>query len=51
MLGTQPTGPREARPDDRLREMRDFPDVACAHPGYDSGGDVSPHSRGTKLPE
>src|SRR5205823_4284551 len=33
----EPTGPREARPDDRLSDMRDrpgFPRYRFAHPGY-----------------
>jgi hypothetical protein len=35
----EPTGPREAQPDDRLREIRVDPDcgapkVARLHPGY-----------------
>ena len=32
----EPTGPREARPDDKLREMREQPSsrVTSLHPGY-----------------
>ncbi len=49
----EPTGPREARPDDKLRAMRGTsrrgtnPDFAALHPGYKkTHADFAPASHG-----